>query len=123
MIIGNLAAVPISTIEGLPSKFEDYSGPRDQQLEKMTQALQKKLNFTDNFNADLKTLAVRHLIPLDVSFEINGKIAFIFLGLTEIEDYVRAKARLLSSNLVRLTFEFSSAPTTIQFVPVLALGT
>lgn len=122
MIIGNLAAVPISTIEGLPEKFDEYSDPRDKQLLSITQALQKKLNFPDNFNADMKTLAVRHLVPLDVSFEINGKILFIFIGITEIEDFVRAKARLLSSNLVRLTFEFSSAPTTIQNVPVLALG-
>lgn len=123
MKIENLSAVPISTVEGLPERFSEFSDPRDRQLEKLTQALQRKLSFPDNFNAQIKTLVVRHLVPLEVSFELSGKLQFVFLGIPEIEDFVRVKARLLSSNIARLTFSFDSAPTTPQPVTVLAIGT
>jgi hypothetical protein len=121
--IENLAAVPSSQIHGLPENFDRYSDPRDRQLTRITEALQRKVNFADNFNAEEKALVVRHLVPLDVSFPtILSKIRYVFLGLTEIEDFVQLKVRLLSSNSARLTFSFSTAPTTAQNVSVIALG-
>jgi hypothetical protein len=105
-------------------KILQWLAPLIDQVQVLTQALQKRLSVAENLNIDLQTVPFRHNEELEVSTNVRVGIR----GVVVIDSEVRTQPtpdvtiRRISNSRVGLTMTWSSDPVGYKEVSFLVIG-
>jgi len=126
MKIQNFRIVPAAETTSVPKDarwIDDALGPRDKALKDHTEALQSRLSFSDNFNAEVRSVSLHHQAEVELTLtKLHGEPLGIVLLHNAINDYTRTTWRQTDVSTVAVKVDFSTAPTAEVDVTLLILG-
>lgn len=116
----------IKELPNLPSGLEwtdTLLASRDRAIGEHTQALQRRLDFANNFNADLRTVAMMNDTSVTITTSIKGRPqGVLVLGTTEYS-YHKLAWRVVDTDRIEVKVKWDSTPTSLVDVTLLILGT